>query len=798
MEKASFNVFLATIALSILAFLPSTVVSLAVVKIVIIGVGILLSLFLYAISRLKEGSLSLPLHPIVWIGGLLGIATIVSVVLSASPINSFANINFDQYGGAFTLIVLVAGLLAVLLCRTRERIASVVVTIIGSFVLAALFALVRVLIPGIASGALGLGTFSTLTSTMVGSWYDLAILTGIVFLISSFTLESFSTNHLPVSKRLRVISIVLCVVSFIVLFLIDLSLIWIGIALAALGLLAYRFFSAKKTKVSENNASENKEIKSKSYKSLPYFALIMFVIAALFAWKGNLVAGPVIQKLNISYAEVSLPWQSTLDVAYPTLRHSTLSTLFGAGPDRFAEQYLLYKPAGINQTQFWSVAFPNGHDFILTSLVDTGVIGCILWILLFGWFIAIGVRSMCRPPENHLSKYMLTTTFLTTFFLWCMLFLYTPSHAIIFITLIMTGLFLSVFSIEMKGVKMLEVREIGWSRGWKEGRAVWIVLWLVILISAIGCLLYVKDAVSEGYFQSGINASAAGNVSASRADFEKALSLKKSDTYYQALAQIDSYQINSIISSATAASSSAISTIGSLLNEGIGFARSGQRIDPRNADNFLAEGDLSSIAAALNVPNAYADGRGAYIYAINLSPMNPAIYLSLGRLDYAEGSTTAAVAEISDALQLKPDYTDALFEAGVISYNAKNYQTAAQAFESVLKVDRTYANAEYFLGLTFARANDTADAVTVFTDLSKSYPQNATISTILTDLQNGVSIFSSGNQSSAPTVGSAPSGSASPAPAPKVSALSKPATSVKDDTKTKKAETSSTSSDSTQ
>lgn len=753
MEKASFNVFLATIALAILAFLPVTVVPLTVVKTVIIGVGFLLSFLLYIISRIREGSISLPSQPVIWIGTLLALSTIVSIVLSASPSNSFINVGFDQYGGAFTLIILLAGLLTVFVCKTRERIASVVVTIIGSFSLAALFALIRILIAlipgtgtGISLGWLGLGTFSTLTSTMVGSWYDVAILAGIIFLISSFTLESFTAKLLPVSKRLRIISIMLLIISFIFLLLINLYLIWIGIAVAALGLVVYRFFSGGA---------------QKTVKNLPYCALIVFIIAAVFAWKGNDITSPIIQKMNVSYAEVSLPYHYTADIAYSTLKHSTLSALFGAGPDRFAEQYLLYKPANLNQTQFWNSAFPSGSDFMLTSLVDVGAIGAILWILFFGCFVYLGVKAMRHLPENHLSKYMLITSFLTALFLWLMLFLYTPSHVIILITMIMTGLFLSILASEHGhgALTTIELRDIDRSQSWKGGRAIWLVLWIVVVVSAAGCVVYIKDAIAGFYFQSGINASVAGSAPGARLDFEKALTFKKSDTYYQALAQIDAYQINAIISSASASASatvasSSVSTIGSLLNEGIGFARSGQRIDPANANNFLAEGDLSAIATALNVPNAYMDSRTAYIDGIVLSPMDPAIYLSLGRLDYAEGSTTAAVNEVSDALKLKPDYTDALFEAGVISYNAKNYQTAAQAFESVLKIDRTYANAEYFLGLTFARADDTTDAVTVFTDLAKTYPQNTTISTLLSDLQNGVSIFSTNDQS--PAVGNAP------------------------------------------
>jgi tetratricopeptide (TPR) repeat protein len=126
---------------------------------------------------------------------------------------------------------------------------------------------------------------------------------------------------------------------------------------------------------------------------------------------------------------------------------------------------------------------------------------------------------------------------------------------------------------------------------------------------------------------------------------------------------------------------------------------------------------------------------------LQLDPLNPATYLSLAKLDYFVGSTTLAVSDLNAALQLKPDYADALMEAGVISYSSKDYQTAQAAFTKVLQIDGTNANAAYYLSLTLVRLGDTKDAITELMALSQAYPDNQQIATTLKTLKAGRSPF---------------------------------------------------------
>ena len=741
MEKASFNVFVGTIVLAIVFFLSPAFLPFMAVKTLIIALGVLISFALYCVSRIQGHKLSVPLHPVVILGGLSAVTAVVASLFSVSAVNSFMGVTFDQYTGGFLMLILLGGFLTVLLARSRERIAVILSAITGCFVLVALFHFIRIISGLFNYPLLSFGIFTSQTSTMVGSWYDLGILSALVFIVSFFVLEMNISKMLPTTRRLMSITIGLCVVSFISVALVDLYLIWVGIALTTLFYAIYRIIVAR-------------TIEGSFTKKVPYFAIVIFIVAAGFVWKGQVIVSGLVTSLSVNYAEISLPWQSTLDIAASTIK---TSPVLGAGPDRFAEQYLLYKPKTINSTQFWNVTFPNGSSFLLTSLVNEGLIGFILWILLMVWLLVAGFRIMRNPPQAIMSRATLGTTYIATFFLWTMLVLYNPSHAILFITMVMTGLFIAALATEqahehshIAKMRVFEIHGIHWSAGESEGakagRASLIVLY-ILLLCAIGFLfVYVKDTIAQKHFQSGVNASIIGDIAGARSSFNTALSFKKSDTYYQALAQIDAFDINSIISTTQTGSSSALATIGALINEGIGYARSGQAIDPANVNNYIAEGDISEIATAISVPNAYENSKAAYIHAIRLSPLNPATYLSLARLEYLHGSTSSAVADISAALQLKPDYTDALFEAGVLSYNGGDYRTAASAFQSALKVDVTYVNAEYYLGLTFARVNDVTNATTIFDDLAGKYPQNTTIAAILASLKSGKSIFNTPTQ----------------------------------------------------
>ena len=90
---------------------------------------------------------------------------------------------------------------------------------------------------------------------------------------------------------------------------------------------------------------------------------------------------------------------------------------------------------------------------------------------------------------------------------------------------------------------------------------------------------------------------------------------------------------------------------------------------------------------------------------------------------------------------MNPSNPTLLFQLGLLSYENKNYDVAAQALGAAVQAQPNYANAKYFLGLSLVRLNKIADAVQQFTDLSKVAPDSKEVAFILSNLKAGKSPF---------------------------------------------------------
>ncbi len=70
-------------------------------------------------------------------------------------------------------------------------------------------------------------------------------------------------------------------------------------------------------------------------------------------------------------------------------------------------------------------------------------------------------------------------------------------------------------------------------------------------------------------------------------------------------------------------------------------------------------------------------------------------------------------------------------------YDNKDFTGAAAAFEQAVALTPDYANAKYFLGLSYNQLNRKPQAIALFQDLVKTNPDNKEVALILTNLQAG-------------------------------------------------------------
>ncbi|MDR3558631.1 MAG: tetratricopeptide repeat protein [Candidatus Pacebacteria bacterium] len=768
-ESWSSGILIALAFILPVVFLPIAYLQQNAVKGYLIIFAVLASAILYGVSRIKARSFEWIAHPLSYIGIVFALVLLVSSIASGDFLKSFFGEGFE-YSAAFLMILCIsAWLMALFSSRSPSRALSVYAAILGGFVLLAVFQIVKLIDPA----GLSFGLFSGATSTPVGSWYDLGIYSGAVFILLSIAFLYF-----PMGKAVKYTVGAVFAVSAFLLVLIGIPTIWFGIALVFLALVFQRLFNEKKGQPFA--------------KRLPIFAFVVFVIAAFMSWNGGLITAPLANALKVGYYEVHLPWQMTLDVGTGIIK---ASPLLGSGPNTFAKEYLLYKPLAINPTQFWSTQFTNGSGLIPTLALSLGLAGIIIFCLLCVYFIRDGVRALRKAGHlsaggaNVLLPYVSYSSFFAGAFLLFMDIAYAPSYTEFFLTFVFIGIFIGTRV--SSGSARLAVVPFGWKAmpAGRQGRSpayARSICLVVLLVLAAAFVLYGMKAVALGYFTKGAASISSSPLSSAElanagSDFKKALSLDPSDTYDQALAETDLAGVNAVVSQISSAGSNAkptaaqIQQVSSLINDATLHAAAAVKRDPSNYYNYLSEARVFSTAASIQVSGAYAAAITAYTNATKDDPYDPSLYLSMAQLAANQSKYDDATSYLGSALQLKNNYTDAVyllsqiqvaqgktadaitsvtfatqlnptdptafFELGLLQYNAAQYSSAVTSLAKAVTLSPNYANAQYFLGLSYARTGDMPDAISQFQSLAKTNPDNSDVASILANLTAGKQPF---------------------------------------------------------
>lgn len=768
LESTAFVILLITTILAPLAFLPTPYIVLDAVKTILISVGTILSALLYGVVVYKEKSVTLPPRSITWTGILIVISLVVSSLLSANISKSFFGQGFELNTASFISAIFLAGLVAfVAVYRKVERATLIYMGIIIPFILLAIIHLVR-LFAGPES--LSLGVLTGVTTTLVGTWYDLASYAIVISFIALCALI-----FLPLSRKIKIVYWVILIVGLVSAFIVNSSYVWVVAALVLLGLTIV--VTLMRSKPAGTTIAS-------FFKRLAWLPLILLVISALFAWKGEGLAKPVINRFGASYATLTLPWQLTLDVNSGALKSSPL---FGVGPNHYSQTYLAYKPIAVNSTYAWNAEFNYAFSLIATFVATQGVVGAIIWALFFIFLGILAVRMLRRIPSDPHARFVIVSSVSVATFLWVIAAISVPSHTLFFYALIATAV--GIGAGVHYGVADAYVCS---PRSATFGRKVFTLVTLIlVVIAAVWGVMYIKDAFALSYFGSGVKSlTSLGDPVRADASFEKAQSINASDIYLQARVEATISEANKLIATVTAETTAADSQVvgekvTALVGEAATYAGDAIKLDPRNYYNYVSLARVSEFGVNLRMTGAYEQAVTAYTSAIQLNPLNPSLYLSLARLHASQNKLDEALQAVGAAIQVKNNYLEAIyllsqieaskgnlrnaiiaaqvatqinpqspvlfFQLGLLHYNNKDYNAAAVALETAVNLQADYANAKYFLGLSYVRLNRVADAIEQFENLAETNPDNQEVAFILNNLLEGKSPFADAQPPVTPT-----------------------------------------------
>ncbi|MEI8328012.1 MAG: tetratricopeptide repeat protein [Candidatus Taylorbacteria bacterium] len=756
-QKIAFYTFLVTVILSPIIFWPSSYMAIDTMKTTLIGLGVIISVVILGYASFREKKLVLPPKQIFWTSLLIVVSLMVSAFVSSHAGKSMFGQGFEFNTVSFLATLFVAGLVTFTLVQSRlERAVILYVGIFASYFVVFLFQLLRVLFGATFAS---FSVFMSGTSSILGNWLDIGTYSMTVLLISIIAIML-----LPLSKKMRVVYWIIAVLSFLGVFIVGNPSVW---TMAFLVLLGFTVFTSMR------------RIRSKNYgffgamKHLAWLPLIVCIIAGVMVWKSDSISAPIIKKMNVSYSGVALPWQMTLDIASGAIKQNPL---FGVGANHFVQAYLQNKPDAVNMSDAWNIEFAYGFGLIPTLIAEQGAVGLVLWILFFVFLGLAGSKVLRHMGEDPRGRFIIVSSYITSVFLWLVCIVSVPSHVVLLLTLIMTGVFFGA-SVHNKSIQPITIEPAA-----GRGRALLIVgLILAIIVAVIWGMIYMKKIVALSYFGKGVKQLTVDkNADLALASFATAYNTDRLDVYLQGKTEAQLTKANAIATEASKSTNAStteelVKKFADVVNTALLDARAAITYDTNDYYNHVSEARVSELASNIKLENAYENATKAYTAAIQLNPKNPSIYLSLAKLEISQKKLDESVKTIGAALQLKPNYIDAVFllsqvyaekgdlpnaiiaakfatqlnpqnqqvffQLGLLQYNNANYAEATTSLATALTIQPDYSNAQYFLGLSLARLGKTKDAITQFEALSKANPENQEVLEILKNLNAGKSIF---------------------------------------------------------
>ena len=683
---------------------------------------------------------------------LIPVSYLVSTYFSVDRSVAFTGFNIETDTVVFAVLVFLAFLFSYVFFRTLRPVRLLVMVVFWSLIAAAVFQCVSILF---GSAAIPLATFADRSVNVVGKWNDLGIMVGLLSLLMLARVELMSTSTLW-----RIVTGALLLVLAFLLGLINFPIVW-GLLLAGCVILAAVRFLIQRA---EPNAAPRTWAAR-----MPLFSFAGAIIALLFLFFGTNFNNGLTSMFPVSSLEVRPAYSSTLTIISAARGSSLERLLVGTGPNTFAQEWLLHRPAAVNQSNFWNLDFNVGFSTFITALGTVGLLGALAWLIPLFLVLAGLVRVLRLGVLNREDKIIAATLSLSSLFLLASLILYVPSQNIILLAMVFAGAtFGFLWRQGQSGAEEPAPRRL-------SQVASLAFMALLVLLSLWACVASNRRLIAEAYVGHGSTVLASGDADTALADASRANAVERTGDGLRLVLQAGTAKLQALASSDTANSSTTQQQFAAVVQSTIQAGQEAQALNPHDYRPTMALAQVYDYLASLSVQGAAQTALNAYQAAQALDPTNPTIPLNEARLAANNGNLSLTTQFLSQALTLKPNYTDAIllvvqldvankdipsaikaataasqtapgvapiwFELGLLYYSSGDATNAAKALEQAVTIEPDYANAQYFLGLSYAALGQTPKAIGQFQALARTNPDNAEVKLILSNLQAGKSPF---------------------------------------------------------
>jgi len=428
----------------------------------------------------------------------------------------------------------------------------------------------------------------------VGSVQALSLFLGGAFVILIFIF----INIKSVSRTEKIFGWITGFLLFISTLLIGFWLVWLGMAFTTVMMfwLKLKYFGPKS------------KIGLRDY----LLSLIILVITLIFIFT-KLPLGNILKVAP----EVSLTYGLSIDIGKRTLGEGFKNLIIGSGPATFIYKYRLYRPQGINLTEFWQMGFAQGRSVLTTLLTTSGLLGILAGLFLMGVFFYQGFFKYSGKLDTIIP-------FISGFYFLVLWIFYSFNPLLMFSGFLMIGLH-SASTAKARNFSLLNPPQ----------KVFFTMLGAIILMVVLvaGFYIYVQKYDAALNFAEGLSVLSREEPDLDKAiaDIDKAGNLaKNNDKYFRNLSQLFLLKINQVLNNQNLSQEEKqeeleinISHCQKAIQRAIG-------VDSKNILNRIQSGNIyENLILLINSAERLAiDG---YRNAEKLDPQNPQIPFNLGR-----------------------------------------------------------------------------------------------------------------------------------------------------------------------
>jgi tetratricopeptide (TPR) repeat protein len=608
------------------------------------------------------------------------------------------------------------------------------------------------------------GSFMEVTVSPIGGFNDLALFAGLVVVLGLITLL-----QLPLRGLTQGAVALLVYLGLFVLAVVNFFIIWVVIGF--FGLLLFVYLLSKDTLFFDNTEEEKLPLS----KALLVTTAIVCVVSAVFIVSGEYAGNKISSLTDIEYIEVRPSIEATIDITKAVYSENIL---FGIGPNRFSDAWRLHKNTSINETIFWDTDFAAGSGYIPTLFVTLGALGGTLLVVFHLLFIRLGYRMFLKNGiRDSYWYYFGILSFTGAVFLWGMSYVYVPGVSILLLAALFTGFTFVAYGASSTSALLTIPLASSRQRGFFLMAAS-----IVVITASIGALLMIAQQYTAQASFSETQARTASAEELAQAAFAS-FELFPDDRFVSARAQIQLATLNAIVSIAEPTEEDQQRFIAAAEQAGI-FAQQAVQADPTNPDNHAILAGLYSTLAQAGFEGAVERATTSLDMAQQLDPFNPSYKILAAQIAIRSGDVEQARAEIAASLALKRNYTQALYLSAQLDISQGNVESAISttqaiialepnnptryfqlgvllsaneqppqaiaAFQAAIARDAEYANARYFLALTYVNNLQTDLALEQLDIVQQTNQDNTELAALIEQIKSGEIVAIPNSSTAAP------------------------------------------------